>query len=50
MLPGVPSLIEWDNEIPEFSVLQSEAARASRIAGGAGGYLNRTSAAARGAV
>jgi uncharacterized protein (UPF0276 family) len=34
LLPGVPSLIEWDNDIPDFTVLQAEAARAARIASG----------------
>lgn len=34
LLPGVPTLIEWDNEIPAFSVLQTEAAQAAQIAGG----------------
>ena len=32
LLPGVPTLIEWDNEIPELAVLQAEAERAQRIA------------------
>jgi uncharacterized protein (UPF0276 family) len=32
LLPDVPTLIEWDNDIPAFSVLLSEAERASRIA------------------
>jgi uncharacterized protein (UPF0276 family) len=32
LLPDVPTLIEWDNDIPDFSVLQSEAAKAACIA------------------
>jgi len=32
LLPGVPTLIEWDNDIPAFAVLQSEAAKATGIA------------------
>ena len=31
LLPDVPTLIEWDNEIPDFRVLQAEADRATRI-------------------
>lgn len=31
-MPHVPTLIEWDNELPNFEVLQQEAARATRIA------------------
>jgi uncharacterized protein (UPF0276 family) len=32
-----PSLIEWDTDIPEFSVLEAEAARAQAILDGAQG-------------
>ena len=31
-LPGVPVLIEWDAEIPEFSRLEAEAATAAQVA------------------
>jgi uncharacterized protein (UPF0276 family) len=34
-MPGVPVLIEWDEDIPEFSRLEEEAAAADRIATGA---------------
>lgn len=31
-IPGTPTLIEWDNDIPGFSILQQEAETARRIA------------------
>ncbi|MFN2428130.1 MAG: DUF692 domain-containing protein, partial [Candidatus Binatia bacterium] len=31
-LPGVPVLIEWDAEIPEFARLEAEAAKAAQVA------------------
>lgn len=31
LFPGVPTLIEWDNELPEFSVLMEEKYRADAI-------------------
>jgi uncharacterized protein (UPF0276 family) len=30
-IPGTPTLIEWDNDIPGFSVLQQQAETAQRI-------------------
>ena len=40
----VPTLIEWDDKIPEFSVLQIEAYRARRIWEGESGFENKSSA------
>jgi len=34
-LPGVPVLIEWDEDIPAFERLEEEAARAARVASAA---------------
>ena len=34
-MPGVPVLIEWDEDIPEFARLEAEAAAADRVAGAA---------------
>lgn len=31
LFPGVPTLIEWDNDLPEFPVLMSEQQRAVRV-------------------
>lgn len=31
-IPNTPTLVEWDNDIPDFAVLQREAARAQAIA------------------
>lgn len=42
----VPTLIEWDNDIPEFKVLAAEAARARAILGLEARRRNRVTAAA----
>jgi hypothetical protein len=50
LLPGVPALIEWDNDIPPFAVLQAEANRAAGIAGRVCGDEAQVGAGVRGAA